>query len=206
MKLRDRQWRRLKPGPRSCIFTLAIRVLPHPEVPFRYAFWGGALATGLWVLARGTYLGYLENVSKVGPLFGSLSAVVMTLVWVYASSLTFLLGAELTRWLIVTTKRVAHRHAISSRRWVREVREDLIDPSPDAQANLDRLELLQQLESGLRRLDGRCERLLRALFLTGRDRSYGAVAQRLGMKANSVGPTRLRCLERLREIMEETRS
>lgn len=92
-------------------FTLAIRVLPHPDVPFRYAFWGGALASGLWVLARGTYLGYLENVSKVGPLFGSLSAVVMTLIWVYASSLTFLLGAELTRWLIVTDPRRAGRRS-----------------------------------------------------------------------------------------------
>jgi uncharacterized BrkB/YihY/UPF0761 family membrane protein len=91
--------------------TLAIRVLPHPHVPLRYAFWGAALATGLWVVARGYYLGYLQHVSRVGPLFGSLSAVVMTLIWVYASSLTFLVGAELTRWLIVTDPRRAGRRS-----------------------------------------------------------------------------------------------
>jgi membrane protein len=90
-------------------FTLAIRTLPHPHVPVRYAFWGAALATGLWALGRAYYLWYLENVSKVGPLFGSLSAVVMTMIWVYVSSLMFLLGAELTRWLIVTDPRRAGR-------------------------------------------------------------------------------------------------
>lgn len=90
-------------------FTLAIRVLPHPDVPFRQAFWGGALATGLWVPGKLYYMWYLQHVSKVGPLFGSLSAVVMTMLWVYVSSLMFLLGAELTRWLMVTDPRRAGR-------------------------------------------------------------------------------------------------
>lgn len=92
-------------------FTLAIRALPHPDVPIRQAFWGAVLATGLWVAGRTYYLWYLENVSKVGPLFGSLSAVVLTMIWVYVSSLMFLLGAELTRWLIVTDPRRAGRRS-----------------------------------------------------------------------------------------------
>ena len=83
-------------------FTLVIRMLPHVNVPIRYAFLGGTAGAVLWVIVKFVYVWYLENVSKVGPLFGSLSAVVLTLIWVYVSALVFLAGAELTRWLIVT--------------------------------------------------------------------------------------------------------
>ena len=83
-------------------FTLAIRMLPHVRVPFKYAFWGGLLGAGLWMGVKAYYVWYLTNVSKVGPIFGSLGAVILTMIWVYASSLVFLVGAELTRWLILT--------------------------------------------------------------------------------------------------------
>jgi membrane protein len=85
--------------------TFAIRVLPHVDVPFRYALSGAIVATGFWLLVKAYYVGYLENISKVGPLFGSLSAVILTLVWVYMSALVFLVGAEVTRWLVVTDPR-----------------------------------------------------------------------------------------------------
>jgi membrane protein len=85
--------------------TFAIRVLPHVEIPLRYAFAGAIVATGFWLLVKAYYVGYLENVSKVGPLFGSLSAVILTLVWVYMSTLVFLVGAEVTRWLVLTDPR-----------------------------------------------------------------------------------------------------
>jgi membrane protein len=83
-------------------FTLAIRILPHTDIPTRHAIWGGAAGAGVWLLVKSGYVWYLQNISKVGPLFGSLSAVVLTLVWVYVSTLAFFAGAELTRWLIVT--------------------------------------------------------------------------------------------------------
>ena len=110
---------------------------------------------------------------------------------------------SLTRWLIVTTGRLSYRQAIVSRRWVREVLDDLVDPSPDAQAAVDGLELLQRLESALSRLGGRCEQLLRALFLSRPAPPYAEVAKRLGVEANSIGPIRNRCLKRMRSIMEE---
>jgi membrane protein len=83
-------------------FTLAIRMLPHVAIPLRYAFFGGLLGTGMWLVVKAYYVWYLSTISKVGPLFGSLSAVILTLMWVYVSSLVFLLGAEFTRWLILT--------------------------------------------------------------------------------------------------------
>ncbi|MBZ0268316.1 YihY/virulence factor BrkB family protein [bacterium] len=83
-------------------FTVAIRMLPHVHVPTRYAFLGGGLGAVLWLGVRAYYVWYLENVSKVGPLFGSLSAVILTMIWVYVSSFVFLIGAEFTRWLVLT--------------------------------------------------------------------------------------------------------
>lgn len=83
-------------------FTLAVKLLPHQVIPLRYALAGGLLGAVLWVAGRTYYIWYLENVSRLGPLFGSLGAVVLTLLWVYVSSLAFLFGAELTRWLMQT--------------------------------------------------------------------------------------------------------
>jgi membrane protein len=83
-------------------FTLAIRLLPRVHVPFKYAFWGGLLGASLWVGVKAYYVWYLGNVSRIGPIFGSLGAVILTMIWVYASSLVFLIGAELTRWLVLT--------------------------------------------------------------------------------------------------------
>lgn len=88
-------------------FTLAIRVLPHANVPTKYAFLGGGVGAVLWLIVKSYYVWYLENVSRVGPLFGSLSAVILTLIWVYVSSFVFLVGAEFSRWLLLTDPRRA---------------------------------------------------------------------------------------------------
>jgi len=83
-------------------FTVAIRMLPHVHVPMKYAFLGGVVAAAMWIGVKSYYVWYLTNVSKVGPLFGSLSAVILTMIWVYVSSFVFLVGAEFTRWLMLT--------------------------------------------------------------------------------------------------------
>jgi len=53
---------------------------------------------------------------------------------------------------------------------------------------------------GLRLLPSRCRALLEALYLTG-ELSYADIASDLGIPIGSIGPTRARCLERLRTIL-----
>jgi RNA polymerase sigma factor (sigma-70 family) len=48
-----------------------------------------------------------------------------------------------------------------------------------------------------------CRNLLFALYLDPEQPSYAQVASRLKMAVGSVGPTRMRCLERLRRMMDE---
>ena len=55
---------------------------------------------------------------------------------------------------------------------------------------------------GLSKLGELCRNLLFALYLDPEQPSYAQVATRLNMAVGSVGPTRIRCLERLRRAMD----
>lgn len=59
------------------------------------------------------------------------------------------------------------------------------------------------LAQGLAALDPACRQLLTALYLDAGERSYSAVAARIGKAVGTIGPARSRCLHRLRSLMEE---
>lgn len=73
--------------------------------------------------------------------------------------------------------------------------------SEDAES-LEQLELTEWLDHGLLLVGKRCRDLLSALYLDPEQPSYAQVAERLGMAIGSIGPTRIRCLERLRKVLE----
>jgi RNA polymerase sigma factor (sigma-70 family) len=64
-------------------------------------------------------------------------------------------------------------------------------------------ELGEWLHQGLSMIGRSCRNLLFALYLDPSQPSYAEVAERLGMAVGSVGPTRIRCLERLRRVLDE---
>ena len=53
------------------------------------------------------------------------------------------------------------------------------------------------------RMDARCRELLKLLFWETPSPSYDEAAARLGMPIGSLGPTRGRCLEKLRAALAE---
>ena len=63
-------------------------------------------------------------------------------------------------------------------------------------------ELAQWLHDGLDQLNDRCRQLLLALYFEERS-SYSAVAKQLNIRLGSIGPTRARCLAKLREILDQ---
>lgn len=63
-------------------------------------------------------------------------------------------------------------------------------------------EQLEWLHHGLSLIDERCRDLLTDLYLRPEPLSYEDVAERLGIAVGSVGPTRARCLAKLRELLE----
>ncbi len=79
---------------------------------------------------------------------------------------------------------------------------DVADDSPIAEAALDELQQLHLLRLGLDRLDARCRDLLLLVFRDDDDAlPYDEVARRMGMPVGSIGPTRSRCLSKLRGLV-----
>jgi len=53
----------------------------------------------------------------------------------------------------------------------------------------------------LERLSGRCKRLLRLLYYDRTEPTYEQISERLRMPLGSIGPTRARCLQKMRTIL-----
>ncbi|MBV7336741.1 sigma-70 family RNA polymerase sigma factor [Chloroflexi bacterium TSY] len=67
--------------------------------------------------------------------------------------------------------------------------------------SIEHWELAQWLQTGLSRLSERCRQLLTALYLDEKEPSYAEIANRMEMPEGSIGPTRARCLKRLRDLL-----
>jgi RNA polymerase sigma factor (sigma-70 family) len=108
--------------------------------------------------------------------------------------------AALTSWLITTTRREAWRTMSVGRRQHPVDQEwftTIPDAGSDAEARLIMKDEQRELWEAFRRLPGRCQKLLRIVAFVPRP-DYDVVAARLGMARGSVGPTRGRCLDKLR--------
>ncbi len=106
----------------------------------------------------------------------------------------------ITRWLCTTARREAWRVSKATTR-TRPVEEEVIDArmpaqrSPEAEVVAD--DEKAQLWSALGRLPERCQKLLRIVAWEPRP-DYSSVAEGLQMPVGSIGPTRRRCLDKLR--------
>lgn len=67
---------------------------------------------------------------------------------------------------------------------------------------IDRWEKLEWIQSGLVHLQERCRRLLIYLYFDPTEPTYDEIADALEIKVGSIGPTRARCLERLKEFLQ----
>lgn len=103
-------------------------------------------------------------------------------------------------WLCTTARREAWRVSKQSTRQ-QPVEDETIarklpdEPAPESQVVLD--DDNSRLWDCLGRLSERCQRLLRIVAAEARP-DYSVIATELGMPVGSIGPTRGRCLEKLR--------
>ncbi|WP_127999370.1 RNA polymerase sigma factor [Piscinibacter defluvii] len=81
--------------------------------------------------------------------------------------------------------------------------ERLADDAPRAEEQLAELQSLDLLRHSLDRLDERCRELLLLTFRDDDDAlDYDSIAERMGMPRGSLGPTRSRCLGKLRKLYD----
>jgi len=113
----------------------------------------------------------------------------------------------LTAWLVTATKREAWRVRAASRAelpvdgsMMTEM-TDIPDPVPAPEESVLLAERHRDVWRAVRLLPQRCQELLRVVAFVHRP-DYDAVAVALGMPRGSIGPTRGRCLAKLRTLLD----
>jgi len=104
-------------------------------------------------------------------------------------------AATLPAWLITVTRRKA------AGLWKSRKIVSLTDQHPDVENRIAWIENEHLVERAMLDLPERCRMLIDLLYLHPGQLSYVDVAERLGMPVSSIGPTRARCLARLRKLL-----
>ncbi len=78
-----------------------------------------------------------------------------------------------------------------------------LDWNKMAQEMIELDQELKNLSDAFYELPARCQELLRLLFFESESISYRDISRRMKIPVSSVGPTRMRCLKKLREIMKQ---
>jgi membrane protein len=82
------------------MFTLVVGLVyyyvPNAKVRLRDAFMGALVAGLLWQLAFLLFSWYLRDLSRFTNIHGSIGAVIAFLLWIYASAVVLLYGAEVS--------------------------------------------------------------------------------------------------------------
>ena len=102
----------------------------------------------------------------------------------------------LPAWLITVTRRRAYA-LIRARRGSEPLDEEL----PDVSEGLRQIEHEHTLERALVQMSDRCQKLINLLYFDAKEPSYSEISKEMGMPEASIGPTRARCLEKLRKLI-----
>ena len=86
-------------------------IMPNRKLFFRYQAFGALFASGSWVLVSWLFSYYLEFAMKKSYMYGSLSAIIMILVWMYTIVNIIFIGAMINEFLFeyVYRERVERR-------------------------------------------------------------------------------------------------
>jgi RNA polymerase sigma factor (sigma-70 family) len=123
--------------------------------------------------------------------------------------------ARIRAWLVTTARREAWRAMRRERAVLSLARQDdaedksdeeqVPDNAPLPEQVLLRLEEQHAVRAAVEALDERCRRLLKLLFYQPEPPTYTEIAFALDMPEGSIGPTRARCLQKLRRLLENAR-
>jgi RNA polymerase sigma factor (sigma-70 family) len=119
---------------------------------------------------------------------------------------------RVSSWLITTTTREVWRVSARKRRDATtnsgdEENEDAMSQIPStgplADEQRQALEQQQIVRQSVEALPERCRNLVTMLFYEKDELSYADIARRMNMPVPSVGPTRARCLEKLKKLLQD---
>jgi membrane protein len=82
-----------------CMFSLIYKIIPHKRVHFTSALQAAIFASLLWELAKHLFAWYVVHLAQYSFFYGSLSTLVIFVLWVYYSSTILVLGGEFAYFL-----------------------------------------------------------------------------------------------------------
>lgn len=90
-------WARWLVALAAMLVTFAVIYSFAPDLPHRRFEWfspGAALGVAIWLAASGAFFFYVSNFGDYGATYGAFAGAVILLLWLYITSLAFLLGGE----------------------------------------------------------------------------------------------------------------
>jgi RNA polymerase sigma factor (sigma-70 family) len=102
----------------------------------------------------------------------------------------------LPAWLITVTRRRAYAVLQS-----RKISDPLDEETPDTAEQLRQIEQEHTIERAMEQLPERCRKLIDFLYFDASEPSYSEISAAMAMPEASIGPTRARCLEKLRKLI-----
>lgn len=170
---------RCRRGERSAWCTLVAR---YDRFVFSVATSTGLDRDDAFDVAQVTFSALLEAIDKLQP------------------------DSRLAAWLATVAKRQSWRLLAQRRRERTGASEDVAWSANETQTaefgDIRHWEDLHGLTCALEQLDQRCRRLLTALYFEPDEPSYEDIAKQFDMPVGSIGPTRARCLKRLKKIFD----
>ena len=119
---------------------------------------------------------------------------------------------KISSWLMTTTTRECWRVIEKRRRetqpliydddYEKDVINQLRSAEPLADQHRIAFERQQTVREAIEALSGRCRSLITLLFYSKEETSYADIARAMKLPVNSIGPTRARCLQKLKRILE----
>jgi membrane protein len=81
-------------GALLAVLTVMLWLAPVQRPPWRGLLPGAVLATAIWIVSSGGFALFTARFDTYNKTWGSLSAVIVTLVWLWLTAIALLLGAE----------------------------------------------------------------------------------------------------------------
>ena len=78
----------------SIFFLATVKIFLNIKIQMKHRLFSAALFSVLWIFARRVFKLYLYHISRVNLLYGSLSSVIVILLWVFYSSAALLYSVE----------------------------------------------------------------------------------------------------------------
>ena len=76
-------------------YLVTIKLFLNVKIRLRHRLASAVVFCLLWILARKLFSLYISHITEVSLLYGSLSSVIVILMWIFYSSLTLLFSVEL---------------------------------------------------------------------------------------------------------------